>query len=147
MTEEITSREKGKAALTPTLGSAGPSSHPANERRQGGRGLTAFVVTAVAALVLLAAALALEIVHQYVEWPLGVGDWEIAEVIAITSSICALGILFLGTWRRLVRETTERERAEGALRVANEELRERTADLRSANAQLQGELAQRKRPE
>ena len=109
--------------------------------------LSAFVITAVAALVLLTAAFTLEIVHQYVEWPLGAGDWEIAEAIAIGSSICALGIFSLGTWRRLVRETTERERAEEALRVANHELRERTADLRSANAQLQGELAQRNRAE
>ena len=126
---------------------AGPSSHLANERRQGGPGLSAFVVTAVAALVLLAAALALEIVHQYVEWPLGAGDWEIAEIIALASSICAFGIFSLGTWRRLVRVTTERERAERAVRLANQELRERTAELRSVNAQLQGELAQHNRAE
>ncbi len=34
------------------------------------RQLSTFAVTAVAALVVLAAALALEIVNQYVEWPL-----------------------------------------------------------------------------
>ncbi len=44
-------------------------------------------------------------------------------------------------------DITKRKRAEEALRLANQELRDRTADLRSANAQLQGELAQRKQPE
>jgi len=94
----------------------------ANERRRGGRELSAFVVMAVAALFLLAVALALEIFHQYVEWPLGAGDWEIAEVIALASSISALSIFSLGTWRRLVRDTTERNRAEDELRASEKRL-------------------------
>ena len=117
------------------------------EPRQGGRGLNGFIFTAVAGLVLLSVALALEIFHQYVEWPLGAGDWEVAEIIVLVSSICAMGTVSLVAWRRLVRVTTERDRADEALLVANEELRDRTAELRSVNASLQGELSYLKEPQ
>ena len=117
------------------------------ERRQGGNGFNAFVSTAAVGLILLAAAFAIELYHQFLTWPLGAGNWEVAEVIALGSSICAMSTFSLGAWRRLVRVTTERDRAEEALLVANEELRDRTAELRSVNASLQGELSYLKQPQ
>lgn len=72
---------------------------------------------------MLAAVLVLHIVHALTTTSLGRERWEIAESVLILALILAVGIFALGRWRDLVRETTERERAEDALRESEERYR------------------------
>ncbi len=72
---------------------------------------------------MLAAVLVLHRVHALTTTSLGRERWEIAESVFILALMLAFGIFALGRWRELVRETTERERAEEALRETEERYR------------------------
>ena len=142
MTKDVAAPRKGKATPTPTLRSAGACIGAAKGQRQDTPALRAFLISTVVALVLLAAALVFEIVHERTDWPLGQSGWETANIVVILALMLAFGIFAVTRWGQLVRETTEHKRAEEALRSIVEGTSSATGDefLRSLACHLASAL-------